>query len=135
MPRSGTTLCEQIIASHSKVTGAGELQHLIRISELKGDPISGKINLTEEVIYSIGRQYLDALSSFNTPENIITDKWPLNFQYVGFILEAFPDAKIIHLKRDPRATCWSIYKSKWSGNGYGFSYNMDRNRWSQKQGR
>ena len=97
----------------------------ILIPVLQGDPISGKINLTEEVIYSIGRQYLDALSSFNTPENIITDKWPLNFRNIGFILSAFPDAKIVHLERDPIATCWSIYKHYFNDAGNGWAYNLD----------
>jgi len=127
MPRSGTSLVEQIISNHPKVYGGGEMRNLtdILIPVLQGDPISGKINLTEEVIYSIGRQYLDALSSFNTPENIITDKWPLNFRNIGFILSAFPDAKIVHLERDPIATCWSIYKHYFNDAGNGWAYNLD----------
>ena len=65
-------------------------------------------------------------SVFNAPENVITDKLPLNFQYIGFIVSAFPEAKIVHLKRDARATCWSIYKSNFkSRRGNGFSYNLD----------
>ena len=50
---------------------------------------------------------------------------PLNFQFIGFILSAFPEAKIIHLKRDARATCWSIYKHYFSSKGMGFSYNQN----------
>ncbi|WP_197503627.1 sulfotransferase family protein, partial [Candidatus Pseudothioglobus singularis] len=42
--------------------------------------------------------------------NIIVDKMPLNFRYIGFILSCFPDAKVIHINRDPMAVCWSIYK-------------------------
>ena len=53
------------------------------------------------------------------------NKTPENFKYIGLIFSIFPNAKIIHLKRDPRAICWSIYQSNWYGNGYGFSYNMD----------
>ena len=50
---------------------------------------------------------------------------PINFEYIGFILTAFPEAKIIHLNRDPMATCWSIYKNYFTGVGMGFSYNME----------
>ena len=54
------------------------------------------------------------IAQLGTSANIITDKTPANFQYIGIIFSIFPDAKIIHLKRDPRAICWSIYKSKWT---------------------
>jgi hypothetical protein len=50
---------------------------------------------------------------------------PLNFQYIGFILSAFPEAKIVHLKRDAMATCWSIYKSNFKNKGNGFSCNLN----------
>jgi len=56
---------------------------------------------------------------------VITDKLPLNFQYIGFILSAFPEAKIVHLKRDARATCWSIYRHHFRNKGNGYSYNLD----------
>ena len=71
------------------------------------------------------KKYLDSFAQLSTSANVITDKTPANFQYIGFILSMFPDAKIIHLKRDPRAICWSIYQSNWYENGYRFSYNMD----------
>ncbi len=50
------------------------------------------------------------LKGMDVPERVITDKMPLNFRWIGFILAAFPDAKIIHVQRDPLATCWSIFK-------------------------
>jgi len=56
---------------------------------------------------------------------VITDKLPLNFQYIGFILSAFPEAKIVHLKRDARATCWSNYQCFHTNNQNIFSYNLD----------
>jgi hypothetical protein len=49
------------------------------------------------------------------------DKMPLNFRYIGFILAAFPEAKIVHMNRDPMATCWSIYKYYFNGNSYSFN--------------
>ena len=129
MPRSGTTLVEQIISSHEEVYGAGELNTLMRLYYPILENIlsneKDKNILSEENLILIREKYLDSLSQLNTTANIITDKTPANFQFIGFIFSIFPDAKIIHLKRDPRAICWSIYKSKWMGNGYGFSYNMD----------
>jgi len=50
------------------------------------------------------------LNELGVPEKIITDKMPLNFRWIGFILSAFPGAKIVHVNRDPMATCWSIFK-------------------------
>jgi len=144
MPRSGTTLVEQIISSHHAVYGAGELtalptligqevkNHITQGSNIASTTIGGEklniantYNLPEESFISIRQQYLDELSRFEVPENVITDKLPLNFQYIGFILSAFPEAKIVHLKRDARATCWSIYKCHFKNKGNGYSYNLD----------
>ncbi|HSN72560.1 MAG TPA: sulfotransferase, partial [Steroidobacteraceae bacterium] len=55
---------------------------------------------------------------------IITDKMPLNFRWIGMILSAFPEAKIIHTKRDPMATCWSIYKRYFFFRGNGYAYDL-----------
>lgn len=123
MPRSGTTLVEQIIASHHAVHGAGELNNLKNIvtpileNHLNSDHKSIKI----KDILSIRQQYIDSLNCLNSPEKVITDKMPINFRLIGFILSALPEAKIIHLKRDARATCWSNYKHYFnSGNGFTF---------------
>jgi len=67
---------------------------------------------------------LDSLSSFSASESFITDKMPLNFRFIGFILSAFPEAKIVHLNRDARATCWSIYKHYFKSNGNGYAHNF-----------
>jgi len=127
MPRSGTSLVEQIISSHNEVHGAGELKALskIIIQLIQTSSAIDKIDLSENTILSIRQKYLDYLSSFNISENVITDKWPLNFRNIGFILSAFPEAKIVHLKRDARATCWSIYKNYFSENANGWAYNQD----------
>ena len=69
--------------------------------------------------------YLQTLSALKTPEQVITDKMPLNFRYIGFIVSAFPEAKIIHLNRDPMATCFSIYKTYFSSLGNGYAYDLD----------
>ena len=127
MPRSGTSLVEQIISSHQEVYGAGELDTITKLaSPIIKNFLAGDINhLTEQALLFIREEYLDMLSQFNTSENIITDKLPLNFQYIGFIFSAFPDAKIVHLKRDARATCWSNYKYYFKNKENGYSYNFD----------
>jgi tetratricopeptide (TPR) repeat protein len=144
MPRSGTTLVEQIISSHHAVHGAGELttlptligpivkNHITHGSSIASTTIGNKkmniantYSLPEEAFLSIREEYLDALSNLNAPESVITDKLPLNFQYIGFILSAFPEAKIVHLKRDARATCWSNYQCFHLKKENGFSYNLD----------
>ena len=127
MLRSGTSLAEQIIASHHAVYGAGELNTLANLIEpiLNDHLAKDKYKLSEKTFLSIRQEYLEALSRFNVPENVITDKMPLNCQYIGFILSAFPEAKIVHMKRDARATCWSIYKHYFSSAGNGWAYNLD----------
>jgi len=144
MPRSGTTLVEQIIASHHAVYGGSKFSYLspligpivrnhitqgsTKASTTIGDMklnIADTYSLPEEAFLYIRQQYLDALSRFNVPENVITDKLPLNFRFIGFILLAFPEAKIVHLKRDARATCWSNYQCFHQNFENGFSYNLD----------
>ena len=80
--------------------------------------------ITEKDILLIREQYLSKLSSLKFTQGIMTDKMPANFRYVGFILSAFPEAKIVHLKRDARATCWSIYKNYFDSKGNGFSFDQ-----------
>jgi len=146
MPRSGTSLVEQIISSHTEVYGAGELDFLSRsilkeihtevygageldflsknvLKEIKPDNI--KKIYSKEFFEKITNNYYRSLSSFNISEDIFTDKMPLNFRFIGFILSAFPEAKIVHLKRDPIATCWSIYKHYFKSNGNGYASNFD----------
>jgi hypothetical protein len=127
MPRSGSTLVEQIMSSHHAVHGAGELSNLPSIIlPIATDYANQGMNkLSEKAFLSIREQYLDVLSNLNVPESVITDKFLLNFLYIGFILTVIPGAKIVHLKRDARATCWSNYKCVFLGEENGFSYNID----------
>ena len=123
MPRSGTSLVEQIISSHHEVYGAGEL---LTLRELINPVLNKYLNnnkykLTKKDHLLIRSQYLDSLSNLNVSEKIITDKMPVNFRLIGFILSAMPEAKIIHIKRDARATCWSNYQQYFTdGNGFSF---------------
>jgi tetratricopeptide (TPR) repeat protein len=141
MPRSGSTLVEQIMSNHHAVHGAGELSNLTKIigltvsdnltqgSDIASTSIGGKkinfsdaYSIPETVFLSIREQYLDVLSNLNVPESVITDKSLSNFRYIGFILTAFPEAKIVHMKRDARAICWSIYSLYLKGVDYGNNF-------------
>ena len=122
MPRSGTSLVHQILASHNDVYGAGELNNLNKcIFPLIRENNKDDSNFFAKNMQSIHEQYIESLLSLNIQERIIVDKMPINFRYVGFILTAFPNAKILHMKRDSMATCWSIYKSFFNGNAYSFN--------------
>ena len=127
MPRSGTSLVEQIISSHRSVYGAGELDTLTKLaSPIINNFILGDIDqVTEQALTFIRNKYLDKLDQLNTEDKVITDKLPLNFQYIGFILSAFPEAKIVHLKRDARAICWSNYKYYFDSKNNGYSNNFE----------
>jgi Tfp pilus assembly protein PilF len=117
LPRSGTSLIEQIISSHSKVYGAGELdflEKLMRFNFLENNKF--KIpnlneNSTIDFTNKISLKYYQLLNNFNVNESIITDKAPLNFRWIGFIRMFFPNAKIIHCVRDPKDNCMSLYKN------------------------
>ena len=126
MPRSGTSLVEQIISSHHSVHGAGELNNFKNVATPSlTNYIDNLINtINDDDLLSIRRNYIKSLTDLSVDEKIITDKMPVNFRLVGLILTAIPEAKIIHLKRDPIATCWSNYKHYFA-NGNGFTYNQD----------
>ena len=126
MPRSGTSLVEQILSSHQEVHGAGELEILTKlvIPNLKANLKNSSNIFSETDLLSIREEYLSQLSSFDEVQDVITDKLPLNFRFIGFILSTFPEAKIVHMKRDSMATCWSIYQFYFSGLGNGFGYNL-----------
>ena len=121
MPRSGTSLVHQIIDSHKTVFGAGELTTLSPIINQFFKSFDNKIGITESDLLSIRRKYSDFITRLDVTQNIVVDKMPLNFRHIGFILSAFPEAKIIHMNRDPMATCWSIYKYYFNGNYYSYS--------------
>lgn len=127
MPRSGTSLVEQILASHNEVFGAGELRFLgeYSISCLNKILTEKSNSISIEDLNSLRSLYLQSLSEINTTNKIITDKMPDNFKYIGFILSALPEAKIIHVRRDAIATCWSNYKFFFDARGNGYACNQD----------
>ena len=130
MPRSGTTLVEQIIANHKNVYGAGELRDLTQIIKenfLVNDKIKfpEKFNIKDQNFFSnMGTKYLENLDRYNTNKNYITDKAPLNFKYIGLIKLILPKSKIIHCTRDPKDICLSLFKNFFEGD-LNFSYNLE----------
>ena len=121
MPRSGTTLVEQIVSSHSQVNGAGELPFLSYF----GDALaSGKRLLSKKRLQSVRHSYLNELKKASQGKPFVTDKMPQNFKYIGIICAAIPEAKIIHVERDQAATCWSNFKHYFPAKGLGYSYDL-----------
>ena len=121
MPRSGTTLVEQIISSHSEVLGAGELSHTFQLGlNLAANP--NCINAT--AISEFRKKYLSELSKLSDGKPFVTDKMPQNFRFIPLICAAFPEAKIIHMQRNAAATCWSNFKQYFSSNSLGYCYSL-----------
>ena len=107
MPRSGTTVVEQIISSHSKVLGAGELSYVEKFGlNLSLDPTA----VNTSAISEFRERYISELSKLSAKKQFVTDKMPHNFYFIPLICAALPEAKIIHVQRNAAATCWSNFK-------------------------
>lgn len=127
MPRSGTSLVEQILASHSMVYGAGEIETINSLSlQIIHDYNlhHEKSGLSYDDIEMLHHKYDTTLKDLNVNEKYIIDKMPINFMWIGFIKLAFPKAKFINLNRDAVATCWSIYKNYFSKKGTGYTCDL-----------
>ena len=106
MPRSGTTLAEQILASHARVHGAGELDFWAKAARQHGnsqglDGGSRRSSDEPKAIGALAARYLELLSSLSADAQRVVDKMPGNFMYLGLIHAALPNARIIHMRRDP----------------------------------
>ena len=123
MPRSGTTLVEQIISAHKNIFGAGELgalskliyQNLFKknsVQLIDGLNTFNNLNFT-----NIKDKYYEYVKNFNCKQDYITDKALLNFQWIGFIKILFPNSKIINCVREPNENCLSIYKNLFEHHG------------------
>jgi len=110
MFRSGSTLVEQILASHSKITAGGELNFFPKLvnDEFKSYPLN-LIDKDIDFFHEIAEQYFTDLKAKFPKANLITDKRPDNFLYIGLIKTIFPKAKIIYTLRNPVDNCLSIY--------------------------
>jgi predicted Zn-dependent protease len=126
LPRAGSTLLEQILASHSTVEGTMELPDLISIARrLPGRFPESLRDLTAADCRALGEQYLTQTRvQRKTAAPFFIDKMPNNFAYVGFIQLILPSAKIIDARRHPLGCCLSVYKQHFA-RGQGFAYDLD----------
>jgi tetratricopeptide (TPR) repeat protein len=130
MPRSGTTLIEQVLASHEGVFGADELtcfaDGVADLPSAMGG--SGKYPefapvMTAEWLRRLGDDYVRAVEALAPAASRVTDKMPANFRFVGLIHLALPNARIIHARRDPVDTCLSCYSILFTA-GQAFTYDL-----------
>jgi len=130
MPRSGTTLVEQILSGHPAIHGGGEMKHLdlVLMDHFGGptDPVSSAwrlAGLDGSKLGKLARAYHQRATE-DAPEGLrVTDKMPSNFRHLGLIGRMFPGARIIHCRRDPRDTCLSIYATHFA-QGQNFAYDL-----------
>ena len=130
MPRSGTTLTEQILSSHGHVFGAGELSFLTesiekRFSNKEGEAKEDTYLLKQNMLEEIKEEYLEKIKIFNNNKKYLIDKAPLNFRWIGFIMLIFPNAKIVHCNRNSMDTCLSNYINSFSSSVMDYAYDFD----------
>ena len=130
MPRSGTTLTEQLLGASANVYAAGELDFVRKaaIAVLGFEPFTGAQRFADNSLQpdfaAIGRTYLGWLPEEARRTGHVTDKLPANFRYLGLIRLAFPNARIVHIHRDPVDNCLSIYKARFAGSALGYGYDL-----------
>ena len=132
MPRAGSTLLEQILASHSDIDGTMELHNIFSLASSVGAQLSesGKpypyslAELSAEQCYELGKQYIEQTRYYRGSAPFFIDKMPNNFMHVGFIKRILPNAKIIDARRDPMDCCFSNFKQLF-GEGQEFSYGLE----------
>jgi tetratricopeptide (TPR) repeat protein len=131
MPRAGSTLIEQILASHSQIEGTMELPDIIsmaqRLGGKRGENYPACLErLSADELRSLGEEYLQRTRvQRKTGKPRFIDKMPNNFQHVGFIRLILPNARIIDARRHPLACCFSNFKQHFA-KGQGFTYGLER---------
>lgn len=126
LPRSGTTLTEQMLSAAPGVHAAGELTMVERLSIdlLRRLETEGRARPGPEDILEVATELRSGLAAVADGAPVILDKMPLNFRWVGLILAALPEARVIHIRRDPVETCWSNFTTSFSAHGNGFAYGL-----------
>ncbi len=136
LPRSGSTLTEQILAAHSGVTAASELPWIPRLMNDKSESEHTGIStwapaLSQKEWKKLGQAYLDFCQPWYEKTSVFTDKLPGNFPFVGAILAMLPDALIVNVRRDAMDVCWSCYRQLFiSGSGFAYDLNDLANYWN-----
>ena len=131
LPRSGSTLLEQILASHSRVEGTMELPNILNITRQFDDMVAGRDGYPETVgtapvalFTALGSRYLEETAPLRSGREHFTDKLPNNFSHVGFIHAILPNATIIDARRHPMDCCFSAFKQHFA-KGQTFSYDLN----------
>lgn len=152
LPRTGTTLTERILSSHSQVESVGETT-FIQMVLRRESGVQSMESMTPAMIEALAHKdmgqiaagYLSAVNYRLGSKPLFIDKLPFNFLYLGFIAKAFPNARIIHLRRNPMDACFAMYKQVFTF-AYKFSYMLEglgeyyvayerlRNHWCQVLG-
>ncbi len=129
MPRSGTTLTEQILSCHSQVAGAGEVgfinelvQELVDSSDAPFPKCLASLDQTDAA--RLRQRYFSNMRARCGDAAYVLDKNPLNYNFVGFILTLFPEAKLLHCRRDPVDNCVSIFRLPFDDN-QGYSHDLE----------
>ena len=131
MPRSCTTLVEQILSSHPNVFGADEVEFIPLLIEKnflgKNSRLLIKkiIEFDNTLLKKIGEEYINKMRAISDNSDRTTDKLPINFLYVGFIKLILPNSKIINCYRNSKDNCLSIFKNQFSSGKIKFAYNMN----------
>ena len=132
LPRVGSTLVEQILASHSLVEGTHELPNIIstahKLNQRRAQDIDSKypdilLSLSEPELKAIGNKYIEDAKIFRTGKPYFIDKMPNNFRHIGLIKLILPNAKIIDIRRSSMSACFSSYKQLFA-EGQDFTYDL-----------
>jgi len=121
MPRSGTTLLDQILSCHPKIASIAESDI---ISRQCATFASGNLSSSIDDLKHMKAKVLNSIKKLAPNQNIIVEKTPANFIYIGLIKFMFPNAKIIHIQRSPHATCWSLFRNSFEDGSLEYSYDM-----------
>ncbi len=131
LPRTGTTLVERMLGCHEQVFAAGELRQFALAVHARTDGDGGPVLGAQQIVASTGFDFRDLGESYietTRPRTghtaRFTDKMPVNFLYLGLIAKALPNARIIHVTRNPMDTCWSNFKQLF-GDLYEYSYDLE----------
>ena len=131
MPRSGTSLVEQILSSHPRIFGGGELKWVVDVVKETQDVIGSALpfpdclnEASQKHCNTLAEHYLMKIAALSDGQSArVTDKMPANFWNLGLISLLFPKGRVIHCQRDPVDTCLSIYFQNFS-EGHGFAYDL-----------
>lgn len=131
MPRSGTSLLEQILASHSKVHGAGEISDIVSISKAVEKHADRQVQYpfalaetNQDILLGLAKSYIERMRKLAPGADRVINKMPLNFWHLGLIETMFSHAQIIHCRRDPLDTCLSCYFQNFT-NGQDYAFDLE----------